>query len=187
MGDAETFHVVFVCTGNRFRSPLAAALFSRAAGELPVAVDSFGTLELEPMPALPAAVEEAARLGLDLSAHTSRPLAGANLTSADLVLGFERIHVARAVVDAHAKRERTFTLPELVALLPHRGAAQRDDQVGHARATVGAAAALRLPASPGTDIPEIHDPLGRPTDVARAIANDLSNLTERLVAVLFGR
>jgi hypothetical protein len=40
-----SFEVVFVCTGNRFRSPLAAALFGRATAGLPVSVSSRGTLD----------------------------------------------------------------------------------------------------------------------------------------------
>ena len=43
MTGADELQVVFVCTGNRFRSPLAAALFREATSGLPVDVRSMGT------------------------------------------------------------------------------------------------------------------------------------------------
>jgi len=55
---AAAFRIDFVCTGNRFRSPLAAELLRRAIGGLPVEVASVGTLDLGPLSALPEAMEE---------------------------------------------------------------------------------------------------------------------------------
>src|SRR5439155_4834134 len=110
----RTFDVVFVCTGNRFRSPLAEALLRAATGGQPVRVRSVGTLRLDAEPALPEAVESAQQLGLDISQHRSCCIEDVDLSSADLVVGFEANHVASAVVDAGADRKRTFLLPELV-------------------------------------------------------------------------
>ena len=78
--------VAFVCTGNRFRSPLAAALFAAGAGaeEVPVHVASLGTLELGPVPALPEALEVARSMGVDLSRHRARTVAGSNLERFEL-------------------------------------------------------------------------------------------------------
>ena len=114
---SEPLRVAFVCTGNRFRSPLAAALFESEAENLPVEVASLGTLDLGDEPALPEAVALAEGLGLDLTAHRARSVAELELGAYDLVLGFERKHVVASVVDAKAKIERTFTLPELLGLL----------------------------------------------------------------------
>ena len=50
--------------------------------------------------ALSEALELAPGYDLDLVAHRSRPLAGHDLSAADLVIGFEPIHVATAVVGA---------------------------------------------------------------------------------------
>src|SRR5439155_11029532 len=109
--------VAFVCTGNRFRSPLAAALLAQKADGLPLRIVSLGTLDLGSEPALPEAVAIAEELGLDLSGHASRNLASVDLEPFDLVLGFERKHVVASVVEAGANIERTFTLPVLVATL----------------------------------------------------------------------
>ena len=57
--------------------------------------------------------------GIDVAAHRSRLLD--SIAAADLVVGFERIHVAAAVVDGGAQRDRVFTLPELVPLLERAG------------------------------------------------------------------
>ena len=43
---SEPLRVAFVCTGNRFRSPLAAALLESEAEGLPVEIASLGTLDL---------------------------------------------------------------------------------------------------------------------------------------------
>jgi protein-tyrosine-phosphatase len=58
---ADVFRVAFVCTGNRFRSPLAAALFRSAAEGLPVEVASAGTLDLGGVGALIHITERLAR------------------------------------------------------------------------------------------------------------------------------
>ncbi len=176
--------VVFVCTGNRFRSPLAAEIFRRSARSLPVDVSSVGILELGAAPPLTEAVEEARRLGLDLSAHRARPLSSTSLADADLVVGFERMHIVAAVVDAGAARERTFTLPELVELVesvepPHDG-----DAVQRARTAIASAAAGRRVDPAYSRLPEIADPIGEPSRHQHAIAESVHALTVRLARAL---
>jgi low molecular weight protein-tyrosine phosphatase len=182
---AETFNIVVICTGNRFRSPLVEHLLRREAAGLPVAVESFGLLDAESLPVLAELEEHAAAAEVDVSRHRSRRLPDASLADADLVLGFERHHVAHAVVRAGARLERTFTLPELVGLLEETPAPRRSgDVAADAAAAVEAAAAAR-PDPRRARIPEVEDPVGRsPAEVA-AIAGDLRSLTPRLVAALF--
>ena len=60
---------------------------------LPVTTESYGTLELDGLPALPEAVDVAASLGVDLGAHRARPVASADLGDVDLLIGFEDEHV----------------------------------------------------------------------------------------------
>jgi protein-tyrosine phosphatase len=180
--DRPTFDVVFVCTGNRARSPLAAALLSRRLAHFPVRVTSVGTLDLGAVPALPDAIETAAALGLDLRSHRAQSHRGAG-PDADLVLGFERHHVATAVVDWKAARERTFTLPEIVELLEGVALPAMPDPVRRARIAVETANTLRpKPATPA----ELPDPLGRPAAYYRELAERLTDLCDRLAAGLFG-
>jgi protein-tyrosine phosphatase len=182
-----SFQLVFVCTGNRFRSPLAAAVFRRETEGLPIEVASAGTLELGPVPALPEAIVEAERLGLGLADHRADSLAEVGPSDADLVVGFERMHVVTAVVDGGARRERTFTLPELVALLGRIEPPDADDPLERARLALELAHAHRPPDSTLASVPELEDPLGRSAEHQRELAERVSALTTQLARLLFGR
>jgi protein-tyrosine phosphatase len=183
----DTFRIAFICTGNRFRSPLAEHVLRRETAGLPVHVESFGLLDTDSA-VLPELEEHAAAAGLDVARHRSRRLPRGSLSDADLVIGFERRHVAHAVVHANARLERTFTLPELVGLLEQMPAKPSSGNViAEATAAVERAAAAR-PADPRrAPVPEIEDPLGRPPDVVAGIADDVRSLAVRLAAALFAR
>jgi protein-tyrosine-phosphatase len=169
-----SLRVAFVCTGNRFRSPLAAAVFRHDA-------ESFGTLDLDGAPALPEAVALGAELGVDLSRHRSRPIRAGVLEPFDLVVGFERFHLATAVVDGGATREVTYTLPELVALLERLDTPESDP-----RAKIARAAAARRAGTTFSGVPELADPLGRSPHEQRELAGRVADLTHRLAHGLFG-
>ncbi len=182
---ARAFEIVVICTGNRVRSPAAEGFLRALLGTLPVSVSSAGVLELgEDVPALPEAIDTAAALGLDLSAHRAQCVLRRDLRGADLVIGFERRHVATAVVDAHAHRERTFTMGELVTLLERAGRPPGRDPVERARQAVAAADALRS----GSDEPppELADPLGGPPELYRSTLGRVRDLSERVATGLFG-
>ena len=57
----DVFEVVFICTGNRFRSVLAEHRLRQATSGLPVRVSSFGTLDASGNTALADAVGSARR------------------------------------------------------------------------------------------------------------------------------
>jgi protein-tyrosine-phosphatase len=88
--------VLFVCTANRFRSPLAAALLTQALEELGFAkywqVGSAGTWALPGQPALPRAVSVARRFGIDLSKHCSLRINRQILSGYDLTLVMQASH-----------------------------------------------------------------------------------------------
>jgi protein-tyrosine phosphatase len=180
---SRSFDVVFVCTGNRFRSAIAQALLTRLTEGLPVRASSAGTLDLGSVGVLPEALELAPSLGIDLSAHRARCIRDVDLSDADLVLGFEQVHLATAVVDCEAPRERSFTLPELVALLPRDVTPGDGDPVARAREAVRAAHEAR---DSDDRRLELGDPLGGPPELFRQTADELRTLTETLAAKLFG-
>jgi protein-tyrosine phosphatase len=175
------FDVVVICSGNRFRSPIAEAVLGRAAEGLPVRVRSFGTLNLPPGQALPEALELAPGYGLDLVPHQSHPLAGEDLSDADLVIGFELTHVAMAVVGAKAKRERTFLIADLVAALKASRPPQENDFVERARHAVREADRARTADRPQ----EIADPIGGPASGYRRTADEVYLLATRVAERLF--
>ena len=180
---SDEFDVVVICSGNRFRSPIAEAILRRSTDGLPVRVESFGTMDLPPGQALSEALELAPGYDLDLTAHRSRPLAGHDLSAADLVIGFEPINVATAVVGAHAQREHTFLITELVAGLEASPSQSGNGVVERARAAVRRADEARR-AAPGA-APEIADPMGGPPAGYRRTAEEVYTLTSRLAELLF--
>lgn len=87
--------LLFVCTGNTCRSPMAALIGNDMASRLGGNVEcrSAGVMAGEGMPASGGAVRAAAARGLDLSDHESAPLTADELDWADLVLGMTHGHV----------------------------------------------------------------------------------------------
>jgi protein-tyrosine-phosphatase len=154
---------------------------------VPIDVTSLGLHDLGPVPPLDEALETATRFGLDISQHRARPLKGERLGETDLVLGFERTHVAAAVVDADAPRERTFTLPELVELLGAVEPPAGEDPHARVRESVRRAAALRAELPPQPVLPEIPDPWGASPEVFEAVGAQVIELSRRLVSLLFDR
>jgi len=88
--------VLFVCTANRFRSPLAAAFFQQKLGSSvrasPWSVDSAGTWTSTGLQVLPEALSIARKQGLDLSGHRSKLVSEALLSTQDLILVMESGH-----------------------------------------------------------------------------------------------
>lgn len=175
-----------ICTGNQIRSPAVEGFVRRFATGLPITVTSAGTVHCEASSASPAAVEAAARLGLDLSDHQPRHfLEIAALEEVNLVLGFERGHVGRVVVDGGARIDRAFTLPELVRLLEAL-APSGDGTAAGARAVVERASEVRG-GQLGWVMEEIMDPIGQRSKYVRETVATLRSLSLRLVNGLFGR
>lgn len=88
-GRPTTYNLLFVCTGNTCRSPLAMVIARDEAARRAwkhVAVESAGVAAAPGMPASAGAVQVAAERGLDLSKHTARPLTRELIEWADLVL-----------------------------------------------------------------------------------------------------
>ena len=179
------FELVLLCTGNRVRSPITEGFLSDLLADLPVRIRSLGTLELGPAPALPEAIEAAAALGLDISDHRARALAGEDLSGADLVVGFEQRHVAAAVVDGGASRERVFSLPELVELLEQSDSQRFGKPVERARQAVADAHARRS-GQAGSGRAELADPLGQDRSFYRSTVERVRELSARLAVGLFG-
>ncbi len=88
--------ILFVCTANQFRSPIAAACSMRKLTSMDAAdawtVSSAGTWTPADLPAHPKAMDAAAKLGLDLSAHRTREVDAALLAAADLIVVMEHGH-----------------------------------------------------------------------------------------------
>jgi protein-tyrosine-phosphatase len=87
--------LLFVCSGNTCRSPLAQVMTSALLAEAGVddwEVDSAGLAALTSTPASERAIDVAAEQGLDLSQHSSKPLSVQLLEQAQLVLVMTESH-----------------------------------------------------------------------------------------------
>jgi len=87
--------LLFVCTGNTCRSPLAAALARLEAGRRGMALEasSAGTSAAAGSPASEYSMRAAERRGADLTSHRARPLERRDVAGADLVLGMTSAHL----------------------------------------------------------------------------------------------
>ena len=89
-------HVLFLCTGNICRSPLAEGMLRHELEQKrigSVTVSSAGTYGLSGSPAAEYAIEVAARHGVDISDHIARHVTREMLDGADLVVCAETNHV----------------------------------------------------------------------------------------------
>ena len=107
------FRILFVCTGNTCRSPLAAAVLRDALGDDArlVEVSSAGTAASEGDGASDGTRRIAERAGLDLSGHRSRRITQDIARAADLVLVMERDHRA-AVLALGIPADRVHVMSE---------------------------------------------------------------------------
>ena len=183
MADGDVFDLVFICTANQFRSAVAEGFVAALVDDLPVRVGSVGIRAEEGLPPVAGAVAEAGELGVDISGHLSRPLSPALVEHADLVLGFEAIHVADAVIEKGAPRERTFTALEFAELAERVEPPVLFDPVERARRVVAFAdAARRRVPDRAHDFP---DPLAGPERDYPVVVEQIRDLSERIVNALF--
>jgi protein-tyrosine phosphatase len=85
-------NIVFVCTGNICRSPMAEGLLRhhwQEVGRRDLRVSSMGISGLDNEPATDPAQQVCREHGIDIADHRSRPLVSEELIYADVVLAME--------------------------------------------------------------------------------------------------
>ncbi len=96
----ESFRLLFVCTGNTCRSPLAEAIARRLLAERGwtwVAVGSAGVAAFPGETASDGSLDTARRHDLDLSRHQATRLTETVVSASDLILTMSPGHVIRAI------------------------------------------------------------------------------------------
>jgi protein-tyrosine-phosphatase len=129
MSEPRTKTILFVCTGNSCRSPMAEYLFrARAGRDCAWRSISAGTHAPRGMPASPEAILVMSELGIDLAPHRSQPVTQELLREADLVVALASHHAEflRARFPEAAGRVRMLKL----AGDPARGGQDVADPIG---------------------------------------------------------
>ncbi|MDP9841376.1 hypothetical protein [Streptosporangium lutulentum] len=174
--DDARFRILFVCTGNICRSPLAERLTRSALGPCPaLQVISAGTRAEAGTRMAEPARRVLTRLGGDPDGFGSRPLASELVAAADLVLTATTRHRAESVALHPAAATRTFTIAEfgaLVQAMPVTAVLHHEDPVRRARALVDEARALR--GLVRVEQPDIADPYGGSQRAYRAAGRKIA-------------
>jgi protein-tyrosine-phosphatase len=110
--------ILFVCTGNICRSPMAAALFSakvEAVGDAEkYRVESAGTWALVNQPASDYAVEMMSRRGLSLKEHSARTITNEMIDDAALIIVMTRDHQQAIAAEFPQARAKIHLMSEFV-------------------------------------------------------------------------
>ncbi len=110
---AGKFNILFVCTGNTCRSPMAEGIARKIAfekGLTNMRFGSAGTAAADGLPATEFAKAAAAHWEIDISDHRSRLLRRQLIDEADIIFAMSHEHVEKiAEMDGQA-REKTYLL-----------------------------------------------------------------------------
>lgn len=174
--------VEFVCTANECRSPFAAALMRRVAGDAPVDVTSAG-VEARYRRVAPEGVALAARYGLNTADHVGVPVDTGVLDRQDLILAMARRHAREIVQLVPRLAPRVFTLKQFARWI----AAHPRPPRSLLGSWLDAAAAdrprtLLLGDDPNDDVP---DPVGQPMPAWLQMAAHIEPAVRDVVAGLY--
>lgn len=183
--------ILFVCTGNMCRSPLAERLTSSwaeqrlGAGAAAIHIRSAGTDARDGQPMDGRSAKALEELGGSPDGFRSALLRRGVAEDSDLVLTMSRRHRHNLLKHDPLALRRTFTLPEAVDLaemadlqdVPLMPLGERAREMAF---RLNAARSHRR-ASPSDDVP---DPIGRPLDEHRRVADQIAGCLEPLMDAL---
>ncbi|MDF2442006.1 MAG: low molecular weight protein-tyrosine phosphatase [Subtercola sp.] len=200
MTEFPPLNILFICTGNICRSPMAVQLLLTSLSAVsegaetgyPVWVQSRGTHARVGSPMDPPAARQSEAMGGDPTSHEAAQLVQADLRDADLVVAMTLDHRAAAARMLPAASKKSVTLLELKRLIEYLepgtgGAAGRRASPQDSLAALLASRSSVPPARHEDDL-SIPDPFkrsaGAHAKVAREIQAAVATLTGWLVAVL---
>lgn len=102
--------ILFVCTGNICRSPMAEGLLKAMQSDF--SVSSAGVSSVDGWNATPEAIEVMREKGIDISGHSARQVTGDMIDDADLILTMTTRHKKLLINDYPQAAGKIFTLKE---------------------------------------------------------------------------
>lgn len=115
--------VLFICTANRFRSPLAALYFAREVvrhgDDQDFQVSSAGVWTRNGQPATEDVIEFAEEYSLNLSFHKSRVVSDQILSNADLIIVMEAGQKEAITQEFPSVQSRIYMLTEAIGYPPY--------------------------------------------------------------------
>lgn len=107
----QTINVLFVCTGNICRSPMAEYLLrDRLGPDSPWLAASAGTAAVDGLPASQAAVAVMDKMGINLRPHRSSALTRAMIDEATIILPMTATHADEVKARFPKARDRVYLL-----------------------------------------------------------------------------
>ncbi|MGV0778524.1 arsenate reductase/protein-tyrosine-phosphatase family protein [Mycolicibacterium elephantis] len=167
VGRGVALHILFICTGNICRSPLAERLVISYAARLGISdfsASSAGTHAVVGHPMQPEAAAVLEELGGDATGFAARQLSPRIAAAADLVLTMTRAHRDATLELAPRQLHRTFTLGGAARLVSEFNARQVADL-----------AALRPQLGEDRQL-DIPDPIGQSTEMHETVGRQIANL-----------
>lgn len=181
---AEPLKILTVCTHNRTRSVMSMAMLQRGfderlgAGRAYVLSLGFGP---EGERAIPDAVGEMQRRGLDVSEHRSRQVTAGRVDAADLILTSEKDHVVKIAAESPTAFQRAFTLPEFCLRVA-------SDPIADGRSLGEWMADLSADRRAGeylvSDVAQVADPTGSPKRQFAAATVAIEEMCNTVIDVL---
>ncbi len=107
-------NILFVCTGNTCRSPMAAGIFKKIIAERNIkniTVSSAGLAADNSSPASSNAIEVCKKIGIDLNKHISRSIFDVNLSSIDKFIVMTVAH-KKALLSMSVPIEKIYILDD---------------------------------------------------------------------------
>lgn len=169
-------NILFVCTGNVCRSPMAEGFVNRRAAEggLPLQARSTGTNAFAGRPATWDARRIMTELETPIDELRTARTNAEHVRWADLIVGLSYEHVRDTIREFPEAEGRTLTLKELLEVLP------KLPRIDDPRAWAAEATRLAAEMPPLGDT-DVEDPFGERRQAYQRVASEIRELTEELL------
>ena len=175
--------VLFVCTANQCRSPIAEHMMRAAIGRigLNLSVGSAGTEAVSGLQMHPRAAQVLDEHGVGVGPWQTTAVDLELIKQSDLILCAAAEHRRAIVTLSPAALRRTFTILEFARLAPHLGGLDADDP-GLRAALPPHVAAARSKVRPGVDGDDVADPIGQRMGVFRSTGDLIAHAVDAVAA-----